>query len=89
VTPTTFEGKAYYMRADIVISNRRDGSKYWAGSESDDTNRARILVHELGHAYNRLFGLGGSAFKDDFNPDGTPNMDAQNFNHQPETKCLP
>ena len=88
-TAVVVEGQTFYRRADLIINSRRDGTKYWAGSASTNVDHARYLLHELGHVFNEVLGLGGSAFKVDVNPDDSPNMEAQAFNKEQEKKCFP
>ena len=47
------------------------------------------LMHELGHAYNYLFGLARSAFMYDSKPDRTVHVEAENFNLVLKRKCFP
>jgi RHS repeat-associated protein len=82
-------GETKYLRVDIVINSRQDGSKYWSGSDMTAEERARYLIHELGHAYNYLLGSGGSQFGQDVDSSGKPILEAQERNKQLEKKCVP
>ena len=85
----SWNGHEYeFFKGIITINYRTDGTKYWSGAESTDLNRAKILIHELGHIFNLVTGLGGSQFKGEINPDGSVDMDKENFNKGLEDKCL-
>jgi RHS repeat-associated protein len=62
------------------------GGPYW--NAGDANVNAEILLHELGHAFNDLFGDGSSTLVPDTNPDGTPNAAAEEQNHKALSKCL-
>jgi len=51
--------------ASIAINTKGSWNKGWGGSRnvfgnySDEQFRAMLILHELGHAYNQVAGLGG------------------------------
>jgi hypothetical protein len=58
---------------------------YWnAGYTSIN---AITLLHELGHGFNDLFGAGSSSIVYDANPDGTPNIAAEQQNANTLLPC--
>jgi hypothetical protein len=73
-----------YLSANITIQSSTEGSGYWMGSGTNNVDRARVLVHELGHVFNQVLGLGGSKFKDD-----AKNAESQEFNQKLELECFP
>jgi RHS repeat-associated protein len=75
-------GRDVWDKVNIVIN-----SDTWLLMSGAD--RARFLIHELGHVFNLLAGAGGSEFQNDVNPDNTPNMAAQKHNADLERKCIP
>jgi len=76
------DGRDVWDKVNITLNYQT-----WAKMSAND--RARALLHELGHAFNLLAGAGGSAFLDDNKPDGTPDMDKQRSNADLEKKCIP
>ena len=50
---------------------------------------ALTLIHELGHVFNEVLGLGGSAIINDVNPDNTVDYEAENANSATLQKCNP
>lgn len=66
--------------ATIDINTYNDPSKgiYWNAGNVDVN--AITLLHELGHAFNGLFGKGSSSILFDANKDGTPNAAAEAYN---------
>jgi hypothetical protein len=83
------DGSVFYGEVDIVITTRDTGTKYWLGQAATVNDRARILIHELGHAFNFLLGTGGSQFEHDMRPDGSPDAEAQKRNAEREKTCMP
>jgi len=60
---------------------------YWNGAS--ELERARILIHELGHAFNILPKTGGSSFVMDVKPDGSVDSEKAAYNLGLEKQCLP
>jgi hypothetical protein len=75
------------LSADIVLQNSRLSDNYY-GTQSIQ-NLANTLIHELGHVFNIVNGLGSSKIVNDVNPDGTPNDDAQRRNDATLKNCKP
>lgn len=65
------------LSADIVLQSNPLGTPY---TDSSFQDLALTLLHELGHVFDIVSSLGGSAIRLDGNPDGSPNMtiEAQN-----------
>jgi hypothetical protein len=60
---------------------------FWNGAST--TVRAQDLIHELGHAFNMLWGAGGSDFVYDAKPDGSgPDPQAEAINSQIMQDCI-
>jgi len=76
-----------WKKATISINTFNDPSLgiYW--NAGNTAVNAITLLHELGHAFNGLFGNGSSAIVYDANPDGTPNLAAENQNTQTLAPC--
>ena len=53
------------------------------------TDLALTLIHELGHVFNIVNGLGGSKILWDRNPDNTVNQDAEDKNAKTLQSCHP
>ena len=70
--------------ANIVLQN---SFGYWQSQTV--ATLAITLIHELGHVYNIVAGLGGSAILWDGNSDGSPNSDAQAKNRATLNVCHP
>ncbi len=66
------------LSADIVLQ----GSTLAPGYYGNDTPQqlAMTLIHELGHAFNEVYGLGGSSIVYDALPNGRPNSRAEKQN---------
>jgi hypothetical protein len=58
---------------------------YWNAGNS--AVNAITLLHELGHAFNGLFGAGSSTIQYDANKDGTPNLAAEAQNAAALAPC--
>lgn len=71
--------------ADIVLQGDPQSSVYYLKHSARDL--ALILLHELGHAFDIVTSLGGSAIKYDANPDGSPNRRVQAENAKLLEKC--
>jgi hypothetical protein len=72
--------------ANIVLQNGPNGPRY---TEASPQELASTLIHELGHVFNIVMSLGGSAIQQDVNPDGTPNPEAQAQNEKSLSNCRP
>jgi RHS repeat-associated protein len=73
--------------ADIVLQGSRLSDSYYPAQTSHDL--ALTLIHELGHVFNIVDGLGGSKVLYDVNADGTPNRKAQDKNGKTLENCNP
>jgi hypothetical protein len=75
-----------WKKATITINTYNGPSAtYWnAGNASVN---AYTLLHELGHAFNGLFGNGSSAIVFDANPDGSPNTVNEDHNAEVMAPC--
>jgi hypothetical protein len=73
--------------ANIVLQSSRLSDNYYADQTTQDL--ALTLIHELGHVFNIVSGLGGSAIIGDANPDGSANQDAEDANEKTPQKCHP
>jgi hypothetical protein len=80
-------GFLFWKKATITINTFNDPSLgiYWNAGNTAVNGLA--LLHELGHAFNDLFGQGSSAIIFDANPDGTSNLAAENQNAQTLAPC--
>jgi hypothetical protein len=67
-------------------SNPLSNGYYGAQSAS---NLALTLIHELGHVFNLVYGLGGSRIVNDANPDGNANASAEAANAATLKDCKP
>jgi hypothetical protein len=88
VAQATYEGNVdgQYTRSYIEINNY-NASGYWLRS-SVDAN-ARTLIHELGHVFNIISGLGGSEWEYDADPStGRPDASAEERNDARDHKCI-
>jgi RHS repeat-associated protein len=80
----TYNGSGKYFAVDVTLQKRTDGTKYWLGSAATVDDRARILVHELGHVYNLgAWANAGSKFITE------QNMADQATNKGYERLCIP
>ena len=80
----TWKAKGVY----VYINSSTAGSKFWFGSQATDEDRARLLIHELGHVFN--FTLGASSlFSQDDNLSASGGSSNQNLNQTLEHKCIP
>lgn len=79
-------GTWLYPDVDIVINSGTAASGYWL--QTGAVERARMLLHELGHVFEFRFGKDSTAFRIDARPDGTANMDIQKANQALERKCF-
>jgi hypothetical protein len=70
--------------ADIVLQGSTSGY-HWTTLAVNSL--ASVLLHELGHVFNSVVGLGGSKIKDDANADGTINSKAQQENRDLLKNC--
>jgi hypothetical protein len=59
---------------------------YW--NNANTQVNAGTLIHELGHAFNILFGAGSSTIENDVNADGTIDQDAEKRNTDRIAPCL-
>jgi hypothetical protein len=82
------DGSYQYGQVTIRIDNSSDYTKRWFGSQETDIERAKILLHELGHAMNYLLGSGGSMFQNETKLDGTQDTQKQAYNKTLEDKCI-
>lgn len=75
------------LSATIIIQS----SQLSAGYYGNDTPQqlAMTLIHELGHVFNEVYGLGGSAILYDALPNGRPNWRAERQNAKTLAKCHP
>ena len=80
-------GSVVAASADIVLQNSALSSGFWAQRSTQDL--ASTLLHELGHVFNEVFGLGGSKILNDRNPDGSVNYDREAQNAKTLKACLP
>jgi RHS repeat-associated protein len=69
-------GTYQYTSANIILQDNGPGSYLDQGAAS----LALTLIHELGHVFNIVARLGGSAIQNDANPDGTANAAAEAAN---------
>ena len=76
-----------WKKATITINTFNDPSVgvYW--NAGNTAVNAIALLHELGHAFNGLFGNGSSAIIFDANPDGSPNTANEAHNAQVMAPC--
>jgi RHS repeat-associated protein len=73
-------------KVTITINSYNDaGGIYWNGGDSGVN--AITLLHELGHAFNDLFGNGSSTIENDVNWRGKMNMDAEDRNAKRLAPC--
>jgi hypothetical protein len=75
------------LSADIVLQSNQLSNGYYGAQTVQ--NLALILIHELGHVFNIVNGLGGSQIVWDANPDGTMNDAAEAQNAKTLQKCNP
>jgi len=83
-------GKSYpeqALSANIILQSSHLSDGYY-GAQTPQ-NLAVTLIHELGHLYNEVAGMGGSKVVYDANPDGTPNAAAEAANVKTLEKCHP
>lgn len=70
--------------ADIVLQNSRPGTPYIDLSPGE---LAIALLHELGHVFNIVTSLGGSAIQEDVNRDGSIDYSTQQDNAKRLENC--
>lgn len=71
-------GSVIAASADIVLQSNPLINGYYGSQTTKDL--ALTLIHELGHVYNIVSGLGGSSVNWDANPDGSANEAAETAN---------
>jgi len=71
--------------ANIILQNNPLSDGYWVNRSPQELGLT--LIHELGHVYNIVVGLGGSAIEWDSNPDDSINWDAEDRNDKLLEKC--
>jgi RHS repeat-associated protein len=77
--------KALY--ANILLQGNPLSDYYYGNQSASDL--ALLLIHELGHVYNIVNGLGGSSIVADVNPDGSINYDKEALNDTTLQACHP
>jgi hypothetical protein len=83
---STGSGYPRAATANIVLQTNPAGLLYTKLSYHD---LALTLIHELGHVFNIVTSLGGSAIKYDANSSGKPDASAQKENDRLLSKCRP
>jgi RHS repeat-associated protein len=91
----TEDSRAYYSsdgKTKVQSTNAEILINESAWNNSSDAGRARLLIHELGHAFNILIGAGGSDFIYDGIPSGPnagkPDPSAQDINGRMAQDCI-
>ena len=89
-TKIVINGETKYFNIDLVTDTSPQYTKCWSGSSMTVDDRARLLIHELGHIFNDLLGAGGSQFVYD-GPDlpADKQAKAEKANAATERKCVP
>jgi hypothetical protein len=72
--------------ANIVLQSNANGTPFWSLT---DQELAQTLLHELGHVFDIVNSLGGSAIKNDVDPDGSTNWTQEAANAKALEKCKP
>jgi hypothetical protein len=83
-TVTLANGAKQATSATIYLQSNHLSSFYYVNQTPQFL--AKVLVHELGHVFNDVGGLGGSKIVSDVNPNGSANDDAQKLNEGTVTK---
>ncbi len=73
--------------AKIVLQANQLSDGYYGRQAPQDL--ALTLIHELGHVFNEVSGLGGSKIVSEINPDHSVNYEAENVNAATLQKCHP
>jgi hypothetical protein len=73
--------------ADIVLQSNPLSPGYFGSMSHQEV--ATTLIHELGHVFNTVAGLGGSKILYDGDENGGANDDAQKKNEATLKKCKP
>jgi RHS repeat-associated protein len=76
-------GTYEYTSANIILQDNGPAAYF----DQSPAALALTLIHELGHVFNMVAGLGGSAIQYDANPDGTPNQPAEAANAKALLPC--
>ena len=88
MTGTGYAGyPAVGTSATIYLQGNSSSAGYW--KDFSTVELALTLIHELGHVYNYVIGLGGSQIVYDANRDGSPNKDAEEKNAKLLKACTP
>ncbi len=75
------------VSADIYLQTNKLSNGFYGSATVQDL--ALTLIHELGHVFNIVSGLGGSKIVWDANPNGTANQAAEDANAKTLQKCHP